>query len=62
MGNIIISNIDNKSIKIIFLTAIPNSEAMKKIDKLGVDALISKPFNLNDFEIISDILRKDKKI
>ncbi|MFX0024115.1 MAG: response regulator [Candidatus Hermodarchaeota archaeon] len=55
------SNIENKDVKIIFLTAVPNSEVMKKMEDLGVDGLISKPFNLKDFDIIQKILEKNKK-
>jgi len=43
------SNKKNKDVQIIFLTAVPNSEVMKKMEELGVDGLISKPFNLKDF-------------
>ena len=56
------SNIDNKDIQIIFLTAVPNSEVMKKMEELGVDGLISKPFSLSDFEIIDKILGKNEKL
>ena len=56
------SNTDNKDIQIIFLTAVPNSEAMKKMEELGVEGLISKPFSLSDFEIINEILAKNKKL
>ncbi|MHA2338336.1 MAG: response regulator [Candidatus Hodarchaeales archaeon] len=54
------SNNDNKDIKIIFLTAVPNSEVLKQMEELGVDGLITKPFNLKDFEIIDKILQKNK--
>jgi CheY-like chemotaxis protein len=56
------SNIDNKDIQIIFLTAVPNTEAMKKKEELGVNGLISKPFSLKDFEIIDEILKRNKKL
>ncbi len=54
------SNTENKDVQIIFLTAVPNSEVMKKMEELGVDGLISKPFNLKDFEIIAKKLEKNK--
>lgn len=53
---------ENKEIQIIFLTAVPISEVIEKMDELGVDGLISKPFSLTDFEIIDEILGKNKKI
>lgn len=56
------SNIENKDIQIIFLTAVPNSEAMKKMTELGANGLISKPFSLKDFEIIDKILKKNKNL
>jgi len=56
------SDIDNKNLIIIFLTAVPNSEVTEKMIEIGVDVVISKPFNLRDFDIIEKILRKNKKI
>ncbi|MFX1419350.1 MAG: response regulator [Promethearchaeota archaeon] len=55
------SNDNYKDVKIIFLTAVPNSEATDQMIKLGADGLISKPFNLKDFEIVNKILKKNKK-
>ncbi|MFW9865659.1 MAG: response regulator [Candidatus Thorarchaeota archaeon] len=56
------SNANYKDIQIIFLTAVPNSEVMKKMAELDVDELISKPFNLKDFEIIGKILNENKNL
>ncbi|MFW9829242.1 MAG: response regulator [Candidatus Thorarchaeota archaeon] len=52
------SNTEFKDTRIIFLTAVPNSEVAEKMVEFGVDGLISKPFNLKDFELIDKILRE----
>ncbi|MFX1346691.1 MAG: response regulator [Promethearchaeota archaeon] len=55
------SNSDFKDIRIIFLTAVPNSEVAEKMVEFGVDGLISKPFSLKDFDLIDKILREKKE-
>ncbi|MFX1500143.1 MAG: response regulator [Promethearchaeota archaeon] len=54
------SSDENKDISVIFLTAVPNFEVTKKMAELGANGLISKPFNLKDFDIIDKILEKKK--
>ncbi|MFX0177168.1 MAG: PleD family two-component system response regulator [Candidatus Hodarchaeota archaeon] len=46
-------NEPKKSIPILFLTAIPRADVSAKLEKLGAVGIISKPFNLSDFEILS---------
>ncbi|MFX1277998.1 MAG: response regulator [Promethearchaeota archaeon] len=55
------SNPDYNDIKIIFLTAVPSSEVAEKMVEFGVDGLISKPFNLKDFELVEKFLKEIKK-
>lgn len=55
------SNPDYNDIKIIFLTAVPNSEVAEKMVEFGVDGLISKPFNLKDFELVEKFLKEIKE-
>ena len=43
---------------IYFLTAIPRSEAMEKMDELSVDGVFIKPFSLSDFEALFKKLEK----
>jgi len=45
-----------KNVPVFFLTAIPREEALKKVEELGANGLISKPFDLNDFQIMYDYL------
>lgn len=54
------SDIENEDLTIIFLTAVPNSEVAEKKIEIGVDVVISKPFNLKDFDIIEKFLREKK--
>lgn len=48
-----------KKVPVFFLTAIPREEALKKVEELGVNGLISKPFDLNDFQIMYDYLNNN---
>ncbi|MFX1426296.1 MAG: response regulator [Promethearchaeota archaeon] len=54
-------NPDYKDIRIIFLTAVPNSEVAEKMVEFGVDGVISKPFNLKDFELVEKFLKEIKE-
>ncbi|MFX1382290.1 MAG: response regulator [Promethearchaeota archaeon] len=46
------------SLPVFFLTAIPRAEALKKAEEFNATALISKPFNLKDFNIIYKYLNR----
>ncbi|MFX1365308.1 MAG: response regulator, partial [Promethearchaeota archaeon] len=47
-----------KDLPVIFLTAIPKAEALKKVEELDVDGLISKPFDLKDLKIVYDYINE----
>ena len=55
------ANPDYNDIRVIFLTAVPNSEVAEKMAEFGVDGLISKPFNLKDFELVEKYLKEIKE-
>jgi CheY-like chemotaxis protein len=52
------SNQKTKNIPVFFLTAIPNIEIEKKVQGLGATGAILKPFNLSDFDIVQNYLKK----
>ena len=45
-----------KEIPVFFLTAIPNIEVEKKVQELGANGAILKPFNLSDLDIVKNYL------
>ncbi len=49
-----------KNLPVFYLTAISGSEVEKKLEETGADGFILKPFNFSDFDILSDILTKEK--
>ncbi|MFX1322668.1 MAG: response regulator [Promethearchaeota archaeon] len=52
-------NSEIENLPVFFLTAIPRSEALNKMDEFGADGVISKPFNLEDFNVIYKFIKKD---
>ncbi|MFX1388992.1 MAG: response regulator [Promethearchaeota archaeon] len=48
-----------KDIPVYFLTAIPNVEIENKMKEFGVKGVISKPFNLSDFDILKKHFKKN---
>ncbi len=43
---------------IYFLTAVPRYDAMKKVEEYNIEGVIEKPFNLDEFDVIFEILKK----
>ncbi len=54
------SDPEYKVLPVFYLTAISGSEVEKKLEETGADGFILKPFNFSDFDILSDILTKEK--
>ncbi len=43
---------------IYFLTAVPRSDAMKKVEEYDIEGVIEKPFNLQELEILTEMIKK----
>ena len=54
------SNTLFNNVLIYFLTAVPRYDAMKKVEEYDIEGFIEKPFNLEEFEAIFEILKKRK--
>ncbi|TFG07912.1 MAG: hybrid sensor histidine kinase/response regulator [Promethearchaeota archaeon] len=48
---------NKKEIPVFFITAIPESEVVKKIEDTGVDGVLYKPFDFNEFEPLINHLK-----
>lgn len=51
------SNTKYKSIPVVYLTAIPKMEAEERIKDTGADGLILKPFDFEDFKMVSKFIK-----
>ncbi|MFX1256470.1 MAG: response regulator [Promethearchaeota archaeon] len=49
-----------QSTPVYFLTAISGSEVEKQLEETGANGYILKPFNFSDFDILNDILQKER--
>ncbi len=52
------SNKTIQDIPVVFLTAIPRAEALENMKKFNVTDVISKPFDLKDFKVVFDLLKR----
>jgi CheY-like chemotaxis protein len=50
------SNENLKEIPVFYITAMPESEVVKKVKKTGANGFFQKPFNFSQFEILLDYL------
>ena len=53
------SNPSFDEVIIYFLTAIHRPEALQLVEKYGVDGLITKPFNLQEFDVLFGLLKQN---